>query len=1114
MGIFRGSTRQDERGFRGRKVRFALPEAQSVSDGPCAAKGCACSSRQSDQDCVRESPTTTSPPSCVEHAGDLADEQSPVGRRDPDARRDRRPQYSQDGVATTTLWPLRGEWSGSEHHTSHHRLPELHPGHEQSREVQERPNPVHGGTPQPPCQSECHANPVAEAGPPQDLLPLQDRRDRPGRLRDPQFPHLPGVEGDAGSILPVGGDHSPRGAVQPADGAICDLAGAGEDRGEGRRAKDSPQSQDAKYDGVGAPRQDGRGRDQSTLPGQLSDADSDDGGDDGSVEKPPAGGERHEGGQPLIAATTRESPRPGDGRSPECERGWQFCGSERLQREVKDKQEVESQPKPLEDSVAQHLEREAGALVPSLFQQLLGEGRPHLMEVCCDSNSALSSAIQETVGTEQAATRCSLYNACDLATDPGVRLVLECLEVQRPQVVWMKPPAASYSPLSNMTPPKGEQQEALQQKRLATRRLLIGCACVLHHCIQQGIHVVLVLDEKSMAWRMPLIQDLKKKYSLHEVTTSGCAVNRRNKQGRFVKPGWRMLTSHSRLAKAMDLPCRCPKNYSHGAISNGGPKHSEEYTPEYVSRVAKYLSQEFDSEGCARELTGQSHLPEVFGEGSCCTCAELQWPNVRTQTCASCLIEPTSMSQARENPQGNKGQGPQPPNQAPRTPVTQEPEEAHYEASSSQDNRSEEHAKTLLERRDFSYPSCEKLVQELRIKNHGRNRNLIGQGQETMTLGMYAYGNHYGVTRRTEQLPCVTRYLNEFLRHKCPNHEGWCSLVVSRNTKLPTHRDLHNLPGSKNLVVGLGAFKQGELWLEEPQPEQTDLQTAQVRHDGTLVNGQKKPIWRHPVAFDPKAWHGSCDWSGERYVLAAYSSRGLLHATGSDEAQLHACGFPKYKMEHAMVLSERREVRERERAKADEKIKKQLYLLHSATGHGSTKHLVQALKRRGAPPRVLELAKEFKCSVCAERPRVQPRHLASLEPLPPKWHTISADIGHFHHAETNEHAQFMVIIDECSRFRTARILTKGSKQQPTAAACLQYLREGWTQYFGNPRCLRLDPGGSFRSQSVQDFCDRNDILLDIIPGEAHWQIGVCEQAVQGLQDHDGKAEPGFSRLTS
>ncbi|CAE7220198.1 RE1 [Symbiodinium sp. CCMP2592] len=62
-----------------------------------------------------------------------------------------------------------------------------------------------------------------------------------------------------------------------------------------------------------------------------------------------------------------------------------------------------------------------------------------------------------------------------------------------------------------------------------------------------------------------------------------------------------------------------------------------------------------------------------------------------------------------------------------------------------------------------------------------------------------------------------------------------------------------------------------------------------------------------------------------------------------------------------------------------------------------------------------------------------------------------------------------------------------------------YLREGWVQYFGMPRALRLDPAGSFRSQAVQDFCDRNNVYHDNIPADGHWQIGVCEQAIQGVK---------------
>ena len=119
----------------------------------------------------------------------------------------------------------------------------------------------------------------------------------------------------------------------------------------------------------------------------------------------------------------------------------------------------------------------------------------------------------------------------------------------------------------------------------------------------------------------------------------------------------------------------------------------------------------------------------------------------------------------------------------------------------------------------------------------------------------------------------------------------------------------------------------------------------------------------------------------------------------------------------------------------DERIKKQLHLLLSATGHGSLRHLFQALKRRNAPKRVFELARTFTYAVCSERRRVNPRLV---------WHTIAADIGHWQHPETHEHVQFMLIIDEGSRFRIAGVLSKGHKQQPSAATCSQYLREGWT----------------------------------------------------------------------
>ena len=249
------------------------------------------------------------------------------------------------------------------------------------------------------------------------------------------------------------------------------------------------------------------------------------------------------------------------------------------------------------------------------------------------------------------------------------------------------------------------------------------------------------------------------------------------------------------------------------------------------------------------------------------------------------------------------------------------------------------------------------------------------------------------------------------------------------------------------------------------------------------------------VVFPPKAWHKTEPWTGNRIIISAYSSR-VSHKLSEDEQDmLRSTGFPLPPTPGTawMVGTEA------DRRRETDRINRQLYLLHAATGHCSTRHLVEALKRRGARPEVIKLAEEFRCSICEEKKRIQPRHVASLEPLPPKFHTISADVGHFYHEGKKEHVQFLLVIDEGSRFRIAKVVSRGQKQQPSGATCVQYIQEGWTQIFGQPRTLRLDPAGSFRSQAVEQFCDRQGIYLDIVPGEAHWKIGVCEQAVQGVK---------------
>ena len=423
--------------------------------------------------------------------------------------------------------------------------------------------------------------------------------------------------------------------------------------------------------------------------------------------------------------------------------------------------------------------------------------------------------------------------------------------------------------MQNLNRRTEEQRKTLEMKRKQVLKQYVGGSCILHYCVQNGIHVSWEWSERCLAWRLPLIQDILKKYELYQSTTHGCQVNLRDAKNKLVKKGWKVMTTHKRLAELLDLPCRCQKGYMHGVCEGSMTRQSAYYTKEYAKRFCQGLLYEMTRTQLAQEFQGETQLPKGFGTGAQCVCKELQRHGT-TVTCGSCLET---------------------------NPVTRD-----------------------------------------------------SNGEPPMGRG---------------------------------NHQ------------------------------------------ENPESKGKD-------HQEVFVGDSKI---REPK--NPKEW---------------------------------------------------------------DELNRKLYLLHAATGHSSVRNMVIALQKRGVSPVVLEAAKNFRCAVCEERGKVKPRHMASLEPIPPKLSTICADGGTWTHPVTHETVGFVVIVDEGSRFRTAKILSTGKRQTMNASQFLQYLQDGWTQYFGLPATLRLDPAGAFRSHEVEAFCDQTGIYLDIIPAEAHWKFGVCEQAVQGLKE--------------
>ena len=410
--------------------------------------------------------------------------------------------------------------------------------------------------------------------------------------------------------------------------------------------------------------------------------------------------------------------------------------------------------------------------------------------------------------------------------------------------------------------------------------------------------------------------------------------------------------------------------------------------------------------------------------------------------------------------------------------------------------QAEEMASQLSRQGDFSFEAAEQLAVLMPEGSQpGRRGSVKMKKAGYFVFGGYARGGHQGVTRRTTEFPKCTQYWNKFLRRHVGPSEHWTSIAISINNHMKIHRDVNNMAGYKNLLLGFGNYTGGGLWVAGQQGE-----AIRITGNGEKTKGCVLETKRRVVKFSPKDWHGTEPWTGTRIVLAAYVSRATHMYNAEEREVLVRLGFRPPPRPTNMACVSQTPKRDDTTGREEEHIKRQLYKLHAATGHGSTKHLVSALKRRGAKPEVIRMAEQFRCSICEERQKLQPRHVASLEPLPPKFHTVSADVGHWFHAGKGEHVQFMCVIDEGSRFRVAKILSRGKKQQPTGAACVQYLDEGWSQIFGQPRTLRLDPAGNFRSKAVELHCERNGVFLDLVPGEAHWKIGVCEQAVQGLKE--------------
>ena len=179
-----------------------------------------------------------------------------------------------------------------------------------------------------------------------------------------------------------------------------------------------------------------------------------------------------------------------------------------------------------------------------------------------------------------------------------------------------------------------------------------------------------------------------------------------------------------------------------------------------------------------------------------------------------------------------------------------------------------------------------------------------------------------------------------------------------------------------------------------------------------------------------------------------------------------------------------------------EEIEKKIAHIHRSTGHGNMENLVQALQHRGANEKVLKIARNWKCTTCQRYQRRDPRRFATLEPIPQKWERIQADVATWMHPQTKAKYHVLLVVDEGSRFRIAKVISSGEGNQATWEDMKKVLEENWFSIFGIPKVMKVDPAGPWMSQAAIDYMDERHIEYISIPAEAHWTIGIVENTIK------------------
>ena len=219
--------------------------------------------------------------------------------------------------------------------------------------------------------------------------------------------------------------------------------------------------------------------------------------------------------------------------------------------------------------------------------------------------------------------------------------------------------------------------------------------------------------------------------------------------------------------------------------------------------------------------------------------------------------------------------------------------EEFHETPKPDKEKCEKLARDRLAAKDFNFDTLLRIARLLPLRKLRKGKALRrggGASFEYFLGGIYSYGNMVGVSNQSSQMPWTVKYVNSFM--KSLGVTQWSSFVLFKNSATQVHADVHNMPNTDIKTVSFGPFLGGELWMHDEERAHDDPGTMWRKDEqGKDLPGFNVDTKESVHSFSGKIKHATQPWSGERWALSCFTSRGYNQTSVAQRDQLRELRF-------------------------------------------------------------------------------------------------------------------------------------------------------------------------------------------------------------------------------